>query len=448
MKQMNWKTIKSILFILAILTGPHALAQVEVKDSVSKKMSVNTIRTNEMIHHTHLIGEGSQNNRDSLEYLLNIFYYDQFRHFQDPRAPYFMFMSKNGDLAFGVGGQLKMKGYFDWNGSIPSADFSPYDIPIPAVPSDAHNLSATAQGTGLFFTLLGKNRRLGNYMAYFQADFSGYNHRGFRLKKAYFTVGDWTAGYTTSTFEDTKAEPSTVDGAGPNGITSRKNMLVRYTHSFKKHWSVAASLEFPSQSINADGEYTSDANPYIPDLAAFAQYQWNGGDSHLRLSGLLRTLSYRNLVEQKNTNITGWAIQLSSVITPLPSLNVFAIADYGRGHASYTVDLGNGAFDLVPDVTHGKLYAPYSFGYVVGTEYFFTPKVYSNIALSQQIYFPKDTPGDGSSYKYGFYAVANLFWSITPRFEVGGEYLYGMRRNKDGRHKSADRIMVQMMLSF
>lgn len=385
---------------------------------------------------------------DSLSRLLNIFYLDQFRHFQDPRAPYFMFLSKQGNLAFGVGGQIKLKGYFDWNGSIPSPGFAPYDIPIPKNPAQLRNLAATASGTGLFFTLLGSNRLMGDFMAYFQADFAGYKDRGFRIKKAYLTFRDWTAGYATTTFEDTKAEPSTVDGSGPNGINSRTNILVRYSKMFRRHWSVAASIEFPTQSIMTDGVSTEPCNTYIPDFAAFVQYQWESGASHIRISGLLRTLSYRDLIAQQNHNITGWALQLSTVIKIAPNFNFFGIASTGRGHASYTTDLGNGNFDLIPDTTQpGLLYAPMSVGYVAGVQYYFTKKIFSDIAFSEQRYYPRHA-AEGTQYQYGLYVAANLFWDITPRLELGIEYLYGKRNDFDGLHGSADRIMAMLMFSF
>lgn len=67
---------------------------------------------------------------DSAYALIGRFYADQFRNFQDPRAPYFMFMSKNAELAMGVGGVVRMRGWFDWNGSIPANGFAPYLIPM------------------------------------------------------------------------------------------------------------------------------------------------------------------------------------------------------------------------------------------------------------------------------------------------------------------------------
>ena len=435
------------VLLLGILWVTNVNAE-EAKEEHKEKTPMSELRTESMKDNTHVLFSGEKEVSDSLERLLNIFYYDQFRHFQDPRAPYFMFLSKKGDLALGVGGQVKIRGYFDWNGSIPNDGFIPYDIPIPKNPASMRALSASASGTGLFFTLLGNNSFLGNYMAYFQADFSGYNHRGFRIKKAYFTIRDWTAGYTVTTFEDTKAEPSTVDGSGPNGINSKKNVLVRYLHTFRNRWSVAGSVEFPTQSISADGVHTQACTPYIPDLAAFVQYQWYNGASHVRLSGLLRTLTYRDLVTQRNHNITGWGLQLSTVLNPLPTLNLFGILSTGQGHASYTTDLGNGEFDLIPlEGKEGVLYAPWAAGIVVGAQYYFRQNLFMNLAFSEQTYYPKPNPKD-SSYRYGLYAVGNLFWDITPRIEVGVEYLHGKRMNFNGQHGSADRVMAMLLVSF
>ena len=439
---------KRILLIFSSLLLFTLTKGEEIVDAQLDKTLINDQRITAMKNNTHVLYSGDKNPTDSLEKLLNMFYYDQFRHFQDPRAPYFMFMSKKGDLALGVGGQVKVRGYFDWNGSIPTAGFITYDIPIPKKPTEMNALAASASGTGLFFTLLGNNNLLGNFMAYFQADFSGYNQRGFRIKKAYVTIRDWTAGYATTTFEDTQAEPSTVDGAGPNGINSKKNVLVRYMHQFKNHWKIAGSIEFPSESISADGIHTSSCNPYIPDLAAFVQYQWDEGSSHLRLSGLLRTLTYRDLVAKRNHNITGWGLQLSTVVNPLYNLNLFGILSTGQGHASYTTDLGNGDFDLIPVIgQEGKLYAPWAAGLVVGAQYYFNQKVFMNIAFSEQTYYPKPNPLD-SQYKYGLYAVGNVFWDITPRFELGFEYLHGKRKNFNGESGSANRLMAMFMVSF
>jgi hypothetical protein len=428
-----------------------SLASFAQNDTVKPEplKAMEDLRRDAMVSSTHVITEnGVKVPVDSIVKTLNRFYMDQFRHFQDPRAPYFMFMSKDGKLAMGMGGLIRMRGYFDWNGSIPASGFAPYLIPIPKSPESMRKLWATPAGTGLFFTILGNNTIVGDFMGYIQADFSGYDNRGFKLKKAYLQNDHWTVGYATTTFEDPAAEPPTIDGAGPNGINSRTNVLLRYTTTFKDKWTVAGSFEFPNSSIAADGENTKACSDFVPDIAAFFQYGWNGGASHLRLSALGRVLTYRNLIESKNHSIFGWGVQLSSMVRVTHSLKLFGIASIGQGHSSYTTDLACDSFDLVAKPGEkGTLYAPTAVGYVFGAQYYFTPKLFSNIALSEQRYYPKGNPGD-SQYKYGLYGAFNLFWDITPRFEVGAEYLAGKRMNFNGTHANANRLTAMFMFSF
>lgn len=442
--------IQGLAFLALLYLSAGGIAHAQTDTLASHGLGViENQRKEAMKAATHVITEdGVKLPIDSIMNKLDKFYVDQYRHFQDPRAPYFMFMSKDGNLALGMGGLIRMRGYFDWNGSIPASGFAPYLIPIPKNPESSKKLWSTPAGTGLFFTLLGHNSKFGDFMGFIQADFSGYDNRGFKLKKAYIQNGHWTIGYATTTFEDPAAEPPTIDGAGPNGINSRTNVLVRYTTTFKKRWGIGAGFEFPNSSIAADGVYTKACSDYVPDIAAFFQYQWDGGSSHVRLSGLGRVLSYRDMVTATNHDIIGWATQLSTTFLVHPQLRLFGIASIGQGHESYTTDLACGSFDLIPrEGENGRLYAPTAVGYVFGAQYYFNPTLFSNIALSEQRYYPKDNPGD-SQYKYGLYGAFNVFWDITPRFEVGAEYLIGKRMNFNGSHGNANRLTAMFMLSF
>lgn len=433
---------------LALCAFTFTFAQTDTVGAGRSK-TVSEIRRDAMVASTHVITEnGASVPVDSIVKKLNRFYFDQYRHFQDPRAPYFMFMSKDGKLAMGMGGVIRMRGYYDWNGSIPVNGFAPYLIPIPKDPTSKRRLAATPAATGLFFTILGHNSVIGDFMGFIQADFSGYENQGFKLKKAYLQNDHWTIGLATTTFEDPSAEPPTIDGAGPNGVNSKTNILMRYTTTFKKHWTVDASFEFPKSSISADGEYTKACSDFVPDISAAFKYSWNEGSSHVRLSALGRVLTYRNLIESKNHSIFGWGLQLSSVVNIGRSLNLFGIASVGQGHSSYTTDLACDKFDLVSKPgENGTLYAPTAVGYVFGVQYYFTPKLFSNIALSEQRYYPKGNLSD-SQYKYGLYGAFNLFWDITPRFEVGAEYLVGKRMNFNRTHGNANRLTAMFMFSF
>ncbi len=153
---------------------------------------------------------------DSIRSRIAAFYYDQFHHFMDPGAPYFLFLSKDSKLAMGIGGAVRMRAYYDWGGAMPSPGFAPALIPIPADPANMKHFGTTPAGTCLFFRVLGQNKTLGEYQLYIEADFTGYQSRDFRLKKAYAIINDFTVGYAPSTFSEPcrRAPDSRCPGPG------------------------------------------------------------------------------------------------------------------------------------------------------------------------------------------------------------------------------------------
>ncbi|MCM1377088.1 MAG: DcaP family trimeric outer membrane transporter [Clostridium sp.] len=447
--------LRTFAIISAFLGGASLLANAQaiavVGDTVGLGGYPEVQAHKQLLDDTKVIfinSEGGTPQIDSVRSMVNTFYMNQFRHFQDPRAPYFMFMSKNANLAMGIGGVIRMRGWFDWNNAVPANGFAPIAMPIPRDPTQKRQFKATPAGTGLFMTIMGRNTPLGNYMGYIEGNFDGYDHIGFKLKKAYFIINDWTVGYATSTFSDPAAEPLTIDGAGASGKVAKTNVLVRYIHTWKDAWSVAGSLEFPQSGIQDDAVLTKKCMDWLPDVAAFGQYQWDGGLSHIRLSGLLRTISYRDLVADKNRNKIGWGISLSGMVKVIKPLTLYGIASYGEGNASYLNDISGSSLDLIEDPVHpGKLYAPNALGLTFGAKYNFKPNIYMSIALSELQYYEKK-PKVADDYRYGLYGAASIFWDITPRLQVGAEYLAGKRVNFSGEHTNANRIDALFMFSF
>jgi len=386
---------------------------------------------------------------DSVRQLVSIFYYNQFRHAQDPELPYFMFLSKNNEFTMGVGGAVKLRGWYDWNGAIPVNGFSPYLIPIPKEPTQMRRLAATPAGTAIFMTIIGRNTKLGNIMGYIEGNFNGYNHIGFKLSRAFVTINDWTIGYAKSTFTDPGASPSMIDGAGPNGESNRTSVLVRYMHTFKGgHWSVAGSLEFPNVQINDYADRTKTCTPYIPDAVAFGQYQWDETASHIRVSGMLRTLPYRNLIDGKNHTVIGWGAMISSVIRAAYPLKFFGQVNIGRGNGSYLNDLSCDNIDLLPDINNpGKLYAPFALGATIGAQYYIRHNLFIDAILGEVRHFTHDGASE-DMYKYGIMGAVNCYWYITPRVSTGVEYLIAKRKNVGGAHGCTDRVTAFFQFSF
>ena len=383
---------------------------------------------------------------DSVRRLMDLFYYDQYHHFQDPLAPYFMLMSKDAKFALGLGGNIRLRGWYDFAGSIDGSHFTPYDIPIPSDPGKQRGIGASAGGTSIFLRVIGRTS-IGDVTGYVQGQFSQGPNNQFRLKKAYVVLNDWTVGYTHSIFNDADAEAPTIDDAGQNALGGRSCVTVRYDHSFRAPWGVGAGLMFPDSQVNADGIHTKTVNDWFPDLGVYGQYLLPH-DGHIRLSAMMRVLPYRDLVAQKNRNRIGWGVQLSAVAYPIPRLALYLEANTGRGYSAYMGDISSGTYDLLDDPSRpGRMDSPWSFGINVGCKYNFLPNLYAAMALAEaRNYHVAGMASD--DYKYGLYGSWSLFYEPTPRIQIGAEYLAGKRQNFDRTHGNANRIDLLFQLSF
>lgn len=412
--------------------------------SWSDKAQIDSLKNS---HHITYVGKGERCDTMGEQALIDVFYYDQFRHFQDPRAPYFLFMSKDAQWAMGIGGVVRMRGWEDWGGVINSSGFIPYDISIPKNPARRRKLGTTPAGTALFFRVFGRNGSIGNFELYIEANFNGYESRGFHLKKSYATFNDWTIGYTHSSFDDPKGNPPVVDAHGPNAEVKNTTVLVRWMHEIKKHWVVAASLEMPKSVVGANDTTTMTTDDWFPNAAAFLQYEW-GHNDHIRWSALARVLPYRDLVRRENLNKLGWGVQVSSAFHVASPCIVYLTANTGCGYGSLVNDLLLGRYDLIDNpVKPGRMYTPWSYGWLSAVQYYFRPNLFTTVMFGENRYDPQHAVGP-SEYKYGLYAAANVFWDITPRIQTAGEFNLGKRQNFDGAHNWARRVSVLFQFSF
>lgn len=386
--------------------------------------------------------------RDSAQALMAKFYDDQFRHSQDPESPMFTFMSKDANLAMGIGANVVLGGWFNWDGYIAGSDFSPYSIAIPKTPETERSLDGSASGSSIYFSIIGKNEKIGDYRVYIQGGFSGYAHKGFKLKKAYVQMRDFTAGLAPTTFSDPASQPDVLDSGGANGKVGKSNLLVRYMKTFRGKWSVAGSVELPSSQPDVSGSDVSKVLDYVPDFAALGQYQWNRGLSHIRLAGIVRSMSYRELGNGHTRHVTGWGALLGSTVKAGKKLTIYAQGSVGKGMTAYTGDLSNGNYDLLADPSDsGHLYAPTTITAICGLKYYWMNNLTSTLALGTLRNFAK-AGTDDSTYRYGQYLAANINYHITPRFSIGVEYEAGKRMNYDRTHGNANRLLATFVAAF
>lgn len=91
---------------------------------------------------------------------------------------------------------------------------------------------------------------------------AGYtNGYQFRLRHAYLTMGPWLFGQTWGTFMDVDNAPETVDFNGPNGNTTIRQPMIRYTYQTPQYGNFIAALENASSYV-LDPTAGGSGSPY------------------------------------------------------------------------------------------------------------------------------------------------------------------------------------------
>lgn len=432
---------KVLLATLVGLTSGIAISAAEPESNTVNDRSIDLAT----VPYHPVVMNGS-NNSTLHEDVMNALFDSSELHFQDPGVPRYLLVDKEGLTALGIGGYVEGVAQADFRGAIDANGFKTYSIPVPSSPTMRSRLGADVTHSTIFLKLIRKTR-YGILNAYIQTNFTGDNGGyGMKLKQAYVSLGNVTAGLTNSSFVDPSAGVPTIDYQGPSGEISGKNILIRYSNTPSTHFKWAVSVEMPKATITSN-EFTQSINQHVPDIPAYVQYQWGTG-SHLRASAILRNLSYRDLVTAENRIRTGYGVQLSGIYDYAHLIDVYYAGAYGRGIGNYVNDLSGAGMDLIasPD-KDGSMIAPRTFGIVGGIKVNLGDNFFVSGSYSFNHLYDQEQLG-GDTYKQANYVVANAFYTPIQSLQVGLEYLHGTRKNVNDESASANRIELMVKYSF
>lgn len=263
-----------------------------------------------------------------------------------PGAPRFAIIGKDHKFYIGIGGTAKATLSYDFGHVIDNGfDFATSAIPMTMAPGNGGKVQISAATSSLYLNIVALPHTDNRIGVYINANFTGNNY-ALALQYAYLKYRGITAGYNYSLFSDIAAAPPSIDNEGPPGLVAVPNGVIDYTRTFGKHWGIGVGIEMPMLSATMS-PHTAIVNQRIPDLPAYIQYSWDA-TNRVRVSGIIRTLQYRDLITGRNRTQSGWGVKISGTVTPVPAVTCYYQAAYGKGISSYFIDLDEGGLDLVP----------------------------------------------------------------------------------------------------
>jgi len=324
-------------------------------------------------------------------------------------------------------------------------------IPVGTAPTSGEdkrtNISARASRLNIEFRTPGGKEEL---RAFFEGDFAG-EANAFRLRHAYAQYRGFIAGQTWSTFSDPWINLEDLDFEGVSSENVIRQPLLRYWWAPKPTTRLAVAAETPSVSITG-GQGVN----LFPDMIARAF--WGTTDkNHLQIAGVVRQIRGEAVTGDVRSE---WAAGGS--VSGVAQVHVRELTDRfmfqingGNGIARYINDLNSaGGQDAVFDTTTGDLGALNALGWFIGYEHHWkewktaqtmdlrSTVLWSVVVVDNFDYQPPD------AYNRTHRLAANLVFSPTGRADLGLEYIYGTRRNKDGQSAHANQFQLVAIFRF
>ncbi len=287
--------------------------------------------------------------------------------------------------------------------------------------------------------------RVGLLRAFVEGDFAGGDGETFRLRHAFGQRGNILAGKTWSGFVDRSSSPEEVDFEGLNGRINVRQAQFRFQPGFGRKYEMAISIEDPSPEVT-NGKGVSQ----VPDLVVSGRVNLSN-NFHSRLAVLLRQV--RAQPDSNPDDVAkefGYAVQLSSSVD-FPLFNerdkIMFQVNVGKGYGRYVNDLNSvGEFDGIFDEDGDLELIDVLSGYV-SAQHWWRSNLRSNFTIG---YVELDNPSfvDDGFYKSTTRVSGNLFWTPTPRFDLGAELLWGEKETEGGESGTASQFQFAARYLF
>ena len=281
----------------------------------------------------------------------------------------------------------------------------------------------------------------------------------FRLRHFWGELGQFGAGQYWSVLSDTDAFPNTIEYWGPNGLLWYRNVQFRWM-PIKGANSLTIGIERPGASADqgrfADRIELSNvrANFDLPDLTANARFVRSWG--HLQIGGLLKRVKWVDLIDDDidlGGSDVGWALSLSGAPKLGPN-NVFRFqVTYGEGYQNY---LNDGPVDVAPRFNLGSFdlrrpiegVALPAFALSTYLDHTWSKRFTS--AFGYSVVNIENSDGQAiDAFHRGHYASTNLLYTPVENAMIGGEFIWGQRRNfHDNFHADDYRIQFAFKYNF
>jgi len=334
-------------------------------------------------------------------------------------------------LSAKVGGFVKGDVIYDFDAIGSTDNFAALTIPTDG--RDGENTRLHARQTRLNIDFRWPTE-LGQAKIFVEGDFFGVAST-WRMRHAYAELGPLLVGQTWTTFTHIEALPETIDFESPGAFILTRRGMVRWTSQPTDSMTVAFAIEDPLIKVTNPADLplvplTGEAQTPWPDFVGRLRY--TNDFCQFQFAGVVRTLGFRPDGEDIESE-TGYGLNASGVVDISDRHRLTFLTGFGEGVAGL-----RGRTDGVPTPAGGLELSDVFIGNV-GYRVKWSDKWRSTVVYSQgrrnNTFFETD-----GAFHSTQYIAANLIWTPVKHIDMGVEYLFGTRQDKDGSQGEANRL--------
>ena len=357
------------------------------------------------------------------------------------------------DAAVKFGGRVRVAlvATFDPLGSVDRflTNSIPVGPPPPGVEDKQTNINAN---TSRFNFELRTPTGAGQMRAFIEGDFFGEGNT-FRLRHAYGQFHGFLAGQTWSTFSDPAATHEDLDFEGVSSENVIRQPQIRYTWLPKDNLSIAAAIETPRVSVT-----NGTGSELFPDLVG--RFIWKFKEiGHLQFSAMVKQVRAAPFTDPDSFDSElGWGASLSGVVPfyrwNLTDRFLFQVTG-GYGVSRYINDINSlGGQDGVFDPLTEEFEVLPAFGWYLVYEHMWKSwEITRNTNLRSSLIWSVVNVNNATfqaddSYHRTHRLGANVIFSPIKRMDLGMEYIWGTRENKDGNEGKARQLQTVVIFRF
>ncbi|MFC2996266.1 DcaP family trimeric outer membrane transporter [Acinetobacter sichuanensis] len=340
-------------------------------------------------------------------------------------------------------GNIRMDAAYDFKGTTRSVGNKTGSVPLSNVNSQKNALNVSV-ATSRFGVDIIKQTSIGKMSGKLEADFMGGNgdngDGSVRVRHAYFSLGHWLIGQTTSPFVNLDTTPSLADFTGAMGTGAQRNVQLQYRSVIDDKQNIITALE------GGDIENSRvSGGSRLPALTS--RYEFRTKENLFQVHAMLH--ENRVKVDSKQDEKKwAWGIGIGAK-HQLDQSNTFILNAYhvvgDNRYMSYSKNNDAFLINNKGDISQSA-YNLFQLGYI----HKWNDKFRSTFSIAQLKYENDSDFSENNleQNKKMINVVSNLFWSPTSNIDMGVEYTYGKRTTFSDLYGELSRINLLAKYSF